>query len=504
MYLFSRYVFFFFFQDSVKASEPPRQPAGNLDLGLLPKPTADYLVATAQMAYRGGPNSAPYGFIYPMALGLKPGYSLGLADGPAYAAKQFVKDRHTGQPLIQVPADDQQKLASTSNNSSNSGRPEKVRNLGPNLLGDHPPDDVLSLTCVLCRADYGNIHRFIRHFHRDHSKEGEPQRHHVVIRSISQAKLDKLEVAERRAMNEMAVAKEISPAIKKEVMHCRYCSQEFPTNDWGLFRKHMRSHETHPEPHEEVELPQKLPLRCLDCRVEFGSPEEHRFHMSLCHSQRGCLCRVCSETFGSVDVMYRHIHTVHKGLSLVEIEYCCLDCGKTSDTEKELYVHWLSVHGETCSPSLPATATTPVPNVTLAVRTRVKDQGVSMSPPSGVHRVTPDTTYKDDNGGGTVRNDSDSSTIAKAGFLSRDGMEPEILSKYGGALKGVPLVPEKLPPSHPKAKALTYLEFLEQKVEEEHQKQAQSSSSNKSLEGGMLFGAGERRGGIFYCIRYSR
>ena len=117
----------------------------------------------------------------------------------------------------------------------------------------------------------------------------------------------------------------------KSTMKCLQCGLEFSTRDWGVFRRHMR---THDYPAQGEPFP-----RCDLCKVPFQSTDEWRLHMSLMHMSHSCVCRSCNIGFATTDALNKHLRSTHAKHSQVDIEYRCLYCSGTFSSESELAIH---------------------------------------------------------------------------------------------------------------------------------------------------------------------
>lgn len=243
------------------------------------------------------------------------------------------------------------------------------------------------------------------------------------------------------------------------MLKCYYCSQEFTTRDWGMFRRHMRSHET---------------MSCSDCHVQFRDRNELQLHMSLFHKSHTCVCKVCKVGFENIDTLYKHVYSVHHNSSNVQLDFCCLHCNTSFSNERDLSEH-RQLHNYQDRGGSPGA------NVSISLRARVKDQEVSMSPPPNVvHRVTPDTTCKEE----TRLPSSEPETV-----ISRSDSKPDdTVTSYCVSPLSKPVVSSnsRLSPESAVVKTNAYkmppvsvFEMLEKKVEYEHHRQAGSDDHSR-------------------------
>ena len=253
------------------------------------------------------------------------------------------------------------------------------------ILGDHPPNDILFLKCSQCTSTYGSLHSFKKHFSKAHGRE--PTKDDVTIQSIS-ATRTALEKKENSAERQEALASlNLLPSNKyyesqiaryknfegeegeqymlkiddleqkmskspstpdddqdteggntfkvkpesgeQNMMKCLQCGEEFPTRDWGVFRRHVRAHEN----------PCEGQFRCSVCRQGFQEEYQWRRHMSTSHMMQSCHCRKCNIAFTHVGDLNKHLQTSHRGVQSVEVEFKCLYCSRTFLSPSDLLLH---------------------------------------------------------------------------------------------------------------------------------------------------------------------
>ena len=246
------------------------------------------------------------------------------------------------------------------------------------LLGDHPPDDILYLKCNLCNSTYGSVHNFRRHFAKAHGPRDDLGTQHVTIQSISQTKSERANRQEQMdtstseskpghrdqrsysGSSGMSEDSNSNTGEHRSTMKCLQCGMEFSTRNWGVFRRHMRTHEggngnSTPEDTSGI-------LSCGPCKLQFGDADDWRLHMSLAHESHSCICRICDTGFATSEALHKHMKSgVHtnsdtssgSGSSLPEeasrpprevVEYRCLQCALAFASEQDLYAHTRALH----------------------------------------------------------------------------------------------------------------------------------------------------------------
>ncbi|KAK2179950.1 hypothetical protein NP493_466g07030 [Ridgeia piscesae] len=282
-----------------------------------------------------------------------------------------------------------------------------------NILGNHPPNDILFLRCNLCGLTYGSQHSIKKHFNKVHGRDPTPDA--VTVQTISdmrnaisqageklakehQDKVDKMntspgsknEVApeqnhrsndghckkpeqnmeqkpeekrpaegerqkkrEQDAKNCQALSpqRKSSPRVaraplvkcdgdsdnhsdnnvdgEKSMMKCLQCGQDFPTRDWGVFRRHVRTHDLTPD----------AIYKCSVCSVGFRDAAKRRTHMSTAHSITSCMCRKCNIGFTHIGALNKHLKTAHMDGQRVDVEYRCLYCPKYFAVQDDMMLH---------------------------------------------------------------------------------------------------------------------------------------------------------------------
>lgn len=206
------------------------------------------------------------------------------------------------------------------------------------LLGNHPLDDILYLRCNVCSLTYGSPHSFRKHFAKAHGFD--PRSEHVTVRSISAAK-SKSDVADAKIANSSPpyrgsprptdarspgasesprqgspqdIKEKVQGGKQRSVMQCFQCGQDFPTRDWGVFKRHVKAHE----------VPQ---LRCHPCRQSFTDERELRDHNATYHPLQNYACRTCGATFNHPTALAKHAKLTHPELPEPDVSNLqCLYC----------------------------------------------------------------------------------------------------------------------------------------------------------------------------------
>ena len=248
---------------------------------------------------------------------------------------------------------------------------------GGRLLSGLPPSDILYLRCNMCSATYGSQHSIKRHFNRAHGCE--PQPHMVAVQSASAtrtalargvdvpppAHADQLppppagDVKPPAALSEAGEKK----AEEKSVMKCLQCGEDFPTRDWGVFRRHVRAHDAPPD----------AAFKCTICSASFRDAHSRRQHMTRAHSVTSCTCRTCDIGFTHIGALTRHLRTAHHDSDGVDVEYRCLYCPKLFGAQQQLFDH---TRRHECDDGA-----------------RHADKAVSAGPAADLPHEAPDTTF---------------------------------------------------------------------------------------------------------------
>ena len=116
---------------------------------------------------------------------------------------------------------------------------------------------------------------------------------------------------------------------EKSMMKCLQCGQDFPTRDWGVFRRHVRTHDLTPD----------AIYKCTVCSVGFKDAASRRSHMSTEHSITSCMCRKCNIGFTHIGALNKHLKTAHVDGQRVDVEYRCLYCPKYFAAHDDLILH---------------------------------------------------------------------------------------------------------------------------------------------------------------------
>ena len=314
-----------------------------------------------------------------------------------------------------------------------------------NILGNHPPSDILFLRCNLCGLTYGSQHSIKKHFSKVHGRDPTPEA--VAVQTISDMRIAISQAGEKpakwhgdggeqpdpkkktppeqqrsnddpcrkpdqkppedvegekltkrnqdakncQALSPLRSSQKVAKAIlvkrdgdsgnhldsavdgsEKSMMKCLQCGQDFPTRDWGVFRRHVRTHDLTPD----------AIYKCTVCSVGFKDVAKRRLHMSTAHSITSCMCRKCNIGFTHIGALNKHLKTAHVAGQRVDVEYRCLYCPKYFAVHDDLILH--TQRHETND-----NQNTDV----LSVAKRIKDKAVLMHPtvtPPSQH-ASPDT-----------------------------------------------------------------------------------------------------------------
>ena len=298
------------------------------------------------------------------------------------------------QPQHQQQQQQQPQYQQPQQQPAAMGRGQMKLSTTAQLLGNHPPHDILYLKCNVCTSTYGSLHSFRKHFWKVHGYG--PTNEHVTVRSISATRgsasktekaMDEIEkpvpaevlqsqppptsVSEKPPSNcslsneydqpfdmvrmdvqrpctlgemhhKMAPLSEAStpgspndsktssPNLKADgnqsTMRCLQCGQDFPTRDWGVFRRHVRAHE-------------QPTLRCSLCRQTFASTRDLQEHNRTYHQDQMWICRVCGVGFVNPGDLGKHMKLVHPGDCSTEDEYKCQLCPLVFDDLQMLLNH---------------------------------------------------------------------------------------------------------------------------------------------------------------------
>lgn len=264
------------------------------------------------------------------------------------------------------------------------------------LLGNHPLHDILYLKCNVCNSTHGSLHSFRKHFSKAHgncpTNEHVTVRSISATResaSKTEKALDEIErpiVAEQvqgtpvpqmspvnqaspesfaseegydmvhmqvqrpctggEMQHKMAPLSEANPVHSSDskspnskpvdssqsTMRCLQCGQDFPTRDWGVFRRHVRAHDQ----------PQS---RCSLCRQAFATNKELQDHNKTYHQDQMWVCRICGVGFSSTGALGKHMKSVHQTEGHCEDELKCQLCPLVF-TDVRLLLSHLQEHKE--------------------------------------------------------------------------------------------------------------------------------------------------------------
>ena len=146
----------------------------------------------------------------------------------------------------------------------------------------------------------------------------------------------------------------------------------------------LPSHARTSSPHESRERDsRRARFPCEDCHLPCVDEETRVMHTLLHHQPLHCWCRICDCTYTRFDELFAHQHKHQDAF----FEYRCNLCSWVTNSDRNLFEHALS---RTCRLE-PHTLTR---HVTVSVRGRVYDKGVSPTPPPV--QMTPDTTCPED------------------------------------------------------------------------------------------------------------
>ena len=120
---------------------------------------------------------------------------------------------------------------------------------------------------------------------------------------------------------------------EKSMMRCLQCGKDFPTRDWGVFRRHVRAHDT--------PAAGSAAYRCTVCPAAFSDAATRRAHMSTSHRLTTCSCRVCDIGFTHIGALRKHLRTAHAAASIssADVEYRCLYCPRSFCAHSDLEAH---------------------------------------------------------------------------------------------------------------------------------------------------------------------
>ena len=118
----------------------------------------------------------------------------------------------------------------------------------------------------------------------------------------------------------------------KSMMRCLQCGKDFPTRDWGVFRRHVRAHDAPSS---------GATFRCTVCPAAFINAASRRAHMSTSHQLTTCSCKVCDIGFTHIGALRKHLRTAHSTAApgTIEVEYRCLYCPRSFSAQCDLETH---------------------------------------------------------------------------------------------------------------------------------------------------------------------
>ncbi len=369
------------------------------------------------------------------------------------------------------------------------------------LLGNHPIDDILYLKCNICTSTYGSPHSFRKHFNKVHGFE--PSNEHVTVRSISAARgtggivkgspvntnkgtsgtgmvgisrpsppgfsisPSHSSQSESPVSMPSPIGSQPSPgqfsqdmkddeskvgpeghgqsisSISSRSMQCFHCGQDFPTRDWGVFKRHMRAHE----------MPQ---LKCNICRQTFLDENEFRDHNMTYHPIQSFTCQQCGVAFSHPAALSKHTKIVHQELPADSPGIQCLYCPQTFTSSMDLNDH-LREHEKALG---------------LPPGGAAQKAGLA----SVVRRASPDSTNNID------KHEKQTISPTKTDSPSAD-------TRLGGVpifnlnipMSGTASVMEPRPTTIEKYKGMSLLDIVREKVEEESRKHLLSTNWERKI-----------------------
>jgi DNA-directed RNA polymerase subunit RPC12/RpoP len=240
-----------------------------------------------------------------------------------------------------------------------------------NILGNHPPGDILFLKCNVCDATSGSLQSFRKHFNQTHGCEPKPDQ--VTIQSITATRVamqeqgllppppdhsrrrccsnDNDKQASRMekkmsqkhcvthpshmdhhhnngSLHDMEHAKHVNKD-GSNMMKCMQCGQDFPTRDWGVFRRHVRAHE----------FPNDSKFRCNVCKQAYKDSQELKDHILSFHRVQPCVCIICDVGFTHMGALSKHMRLSHQSQPPPTMDYKCLYCSKRFEHHQQLFAH---------------------------------------------------------------------------------------------------------------------------------------------------------------------
>ncbi|KAH9492429.1 hypothetical protein Btru_051083 [Bulinus truncatus] len=191
-----------------------------------------------------------------------------------------------------------------------------------NIIGSHPPSDILYLICRLCRQTYGSPYGFRKHFRNQHGFE--PKAEHTIVQTISATKNAMANSGPTSDIHthspvvedggyednkrDLAAPSNLIPFddmkldIKGEntkYLECPECQQLFRLNDFGSYKRHCRQHSLHG------------PFACHECQKCFSDPGLLQEHLETHSTLSASVCTICQNYFSSPIYLAEHIQTAH-------------------------------------------------------------------------------------------------------------------------------------------------------------------------------------------------
>ncbi|XP_013066234.2 uncharacterized protein LOC106054768 [Biomphalaria glabrata] len=196
-----------------------------------------------------------------------------------------------------------------------------------NIIGSHPPSDILYLICRLCRQTYGSPYGFRKHFRNQHGFE--PKAEHTIVQTISATKTamaNSVESLPQSPVIEYNSAYEdgkrdftVQPRdiagqpnfvgledIKSDYtkyLECPECQQLFRLNDFGSYKRHCRQHSLHR---------MSGPFACHECQKCFSEPSLLQEHLETHSTFTTSVCGICQNYFSSPAYLAEHIKAAHQ------------------------------------------------------------------------------------------------------------------------------------------------------------------------------------------------
>ncbi|XP_050404296.1 uncharacterized protein LOC126820415 isoform X2 [Patella vulgata] len=262
-----------------------------------------------------------------------------------------------------------------------------------NIIGSHPPNDILYLICRLCRQTYGSPYGFRKHFRNQHGFE--PRAEHTIVQTISATKsamlhtpgmadspntlsqnhnllhgthqpfpdghvmdiVDMPKVRERAASDSRLLKSAMyaetkssrpngsrsvenrRPSVKEEsddtkFLQCEQCKQTFQLNDFGSYKRHCRQHN---------QARHQGAFQCQVCPSAFQEPQHLQEHM-LKHDVETAVCKYCKIPYATKEYLEDHLRKVH-GDEIHHTTNSCTHCHLQFTDYSEYLIHLQKVHG---------------------------------------------------------------------------------------------------------------------------------------------------------------